>query len=85
MKLDADRGGVVRRLVILVQSSADFAGLNPDYGVVSRCVSHGTLKQVHPDHALLEPLVVLSQAVVDHVREELLTPLARLKNRTIQD
>jgi hypothetical protein len=85
MKFDADRRVVGGRLVILVKSSAYFSRLYPNYRIISGCVPCRTLKEVHPNCAFFESLVVPLQAVVDHVRQKLLAPLAWLENRTVQD
>jgi hypothetical protein len=85
VKLDADWRVVWGRLVILVQSSANFSRLYANYRVISGCVSCGALKEVHTDCAFLQAFVVPLQAVANNVRQKLLASLARLKNGTAQD
>ncbi len=85
MKFDADCRGVGVRLVILVQPSAYFSRLYPNYGIISGCVPCRTLEEVHSYGAFFEPLVVPLQAMVDYVRKKLLAALARVKNGAVQD
>ena len=85
MKFDSDFRTVVICLVILFEPPADFAGLDPDYRVVSGGIPNRALKQIDPDGALLEPIMVPIEAVVDDIGKKLLAALARLEHGAVQD
>jgi hypothetical protein len=85
MKPDADFRAVWVCLVVLLQPSAYFAGLNPHHRIVSRGVPRRALKQIDSDCAFLQSNLVPIQAVADHIRQKLLAAFARLKNRAVQD
>jgi len=72
-------------VVVLLQPSAHLAGLHPNYRIVSGRVPNWTLKEIHSDGALFQPLVVPLQPVPDHVSQKLLAPPARLKKGAVQD
>jgi hypothetical protein len=85
MEFDADPRGVGGRLIILVQPSAYFSRLYPNYRIISGCVPYSTLKEVHSYCAFFESFVVPLQAVADYVRQKLFAALAWLKDGTVQD
>ena len=85
MKFNADFRAVRVCLVVLVQPSANFAGLYTDHRIVSCGIANRALKQINSYCAFLQSIMVPFQAVADHIGQKLLAALARLKNRAVQN
>src|ERR1035438_1056106 len=85
MDLNANAGVRSVCAVILFQPSAHFAGLHAYHRIIPGCVARRTVKEVYAYGSLFQPIVIALKAVLDHIREKLLTALARLKNGAAQD
>ena len=83
--LDANRQVGRSRVIVLLQSPANFPCLNANYRVVTGRVIGVAVEDFSSDCAFFEEFVAPLQAVAHDVGEELLAPGAAAKWWTIED